>query len=106
MTMMTTHPYFPPPGKLYAVLGKRNGRVMSEEMREGTQIFSVEATLPIIESFGFAQDIRKKTSGLASPQLTFSHWEVGASTISLANNGIVSMCIYRGLCDSRMTTVN
>ncbi|XP_046350555.2 elongation factor-like GTPase 1 [Haliotis rufescens] len=62
-------------GKLYAVLGKRNGRVMSEEMREGTQIFSVEATLPIIESFGFAQDIRKKTSGLASPQLTFSHWE-------------------------------
>ncbi|XP_046553975.1 elongation factor-like GTPase 1 isoform X1 [Haliotis rubra] len=62
-------------GKLYAVLGKRNGRVISEEMREGTQIFSVQATLPVIESFGFAQDIRKKTSGLASPQLTFSHWE-------------------------------
>lgn len=63
-------------GKLYAVLGKRNGRVLYEDMREGTQVFIIQAVLPIIDSFGFAEDIRKKTSGLASPQLTFSHWEV------------------------------
>ncbi|CAI9717329.1 elongation factor-like GTPase 1 isoform X1 [Octopus vulgaris] len=63
-------------GKLYAVLGKRNGKILHEDMREGTRVFNIEAALPIIESFGFAEDIRKKTSGLASPQLRFSHWEV------------------------------
>ena len=63
-------------GKLFAVLGKRNGRVLEDEMREGSQIFNIIATLPVVESFGFADDIRKKTSGLASPQLIFSHWEV------------------------------
>ena len=63
-------------GKLFAVLGKRNGRVLEDEMREGSQIFNIIATLPVVESFGFADDIRKKTSGLASPQLIFSHWEL------------------------------
>ena len=63
-------------GKLFAVLGKRNGHVLEDEMKEGSQIFNIIATLPVVESFGFADDIRKKTSGLASPQLIFSHWEV------------------------------
>ncbi|CAH1802925.1 unnamed protein product, partial [Owenia fusiformis] len=63
-------------GKMYGVLGKRNGRILSDDMKEGTQMFNVEAVLPIIESFGFAEEIRKKTSGLASPQLKFTHWEV------------------------------
>ena len=30
----------------------------------------------MIENFGFAEELRKKASGLASPQLVFSHWEV------------------------------
>ncbi|KAH3836724.1 elongation factor-like GTPase 1 [Dreissena polymorpha] len=63
-------------GKLFAVLGKRYGKVLHDEMREGSQMFNIVATLPVVESFGFAEDIRKKTSGLASPQLVFSHWEV------------------------------
>ncbi|KAL5005381.1 hypothetical protein ScPMuIL_018837 [Solemya velum] len=63
-------------GKLYGVLNKRNGRAISDEMREGTQVFNIHAVLPVVESFGFAEEIRKKTSGLASPQLVFSHWEV------------------------------
>ncbi len=61
---------------MYAVLGKRNGRVLSDEMREGSSIFNVTAVLPVVESFGFAEEIRKRTSGLASPQLKFTHWEV------------------------------
>ena len=64
------------PGKLHAVLSKRFGQVVSDEMQEGTDIFNVSAALPVVESFGFAEDLRKKTSGLASPQLKFSHWEV------------------------------
>ncbi|CAI8045879.1 Elongation factor-like GTPase 1 [Geodia barretti] len=63
-------------GKLYAVLGRRNGRVCAEEMREGSTVFSIQALVPVAESFGFAEEVRKKTSGLASPQLFFSHWEV------------------------------
>ena len=63
-------------GKLYAVLGRRNGRVCSEEMREGSTVFNVQAVVPVAESFGFADEVRKRTSGLASPQLVFSHWEV------------------------------
>ena len=63
-------------GKLYGVLGRRGGKVCSEEVKEGTVLFNVRATLPVAESFGFAEEMRKKTSGLASPQLVFSHWEV------------------------------
>lgn len=41
----------------------------------------IEAVLPVVESFGFCEEIRKKTSGLASPQLKFSHWEVGSAWV-------------------------
>ncbi|XP_069029009.1 elongation factor-like GTPase 1 isoform X1 [Embiotoca jacksoni] len=63
-------------GRVYGVLGKREGRVLHEEMKEGTDMFIIQAVLPVAESFGFADEIRKRTSGLASPQLVFSHWEV------------------------------
>lgn len=74
------------PGRVYGVLGKREGRVLHEEMKEGTDIFTVKALLPVAESFGFGDEIRKRTSGLASPQLVFSHWEV-----------FVSLCVC-GVC--------
>jgi ribosome assembly protein 1 len=41
-------------GKVYGVVAKRRGRVVAEEMREGTSFFNVSALLPVIESFGFA----------------------------------------------------
>ena len=63
-------------GRLYASLGKRHGKVVHEEMVEGSSTFSVTAHLPVVESFQFAQEIRRQTSGLAMPQLVFSHWEV------------------------------
>ena len=62
-------------GRVYAVLHKRQGRVLSEGLKEGSNIFEIDALVPVAESFGFAEEIRKKTSGLASPQLMFSHWE-------------------------------
>ena len=65
-------------GKMYGVLGKREGKILNENMKEGSDVFNIVAQLPVAESFGFAEEIRKKTSGLASPQLIFSHWEVGA----------------------------
>eukprot|EP00966_Prymnesium_polylepis_P137900 3186757-Prymnesium_polylepis.1 len=62
-------------GKTYGVLSRRRARVLSEEMREGTPIFTITATLPVVESFGFAGELRKTTSGAAHPQLVFSHYE-------------------------------
>lgn len=64
------------PGKLCAVIAKRGGRVLHGDLQEGSQMFNVTALLPVIESFNFASEIRKQTSGLANPQLVFSHWEV------------------------------
>ncbi|KAK7465188.1 hypothetical protein BaRGS_00037651 [Batillaria attramentaria] len=63
-------------GRLYAVIGKRHGRVISEELREGTQMFNILVEFPVVESFGLTDEMRKRTSGLASPQFRFSHWEV------------------------------
>ncbi|KAF8630859.1 hypothetical protein AX17_005218 [Amanita inopinata Kibby_2008] len=63
-------------GKVYAVIAKRRGRIVAEEMKEGTSFFNVTALLPVVESFGFADDIRKRTSGAASPQLIFSGYEL------------------------------
>ena len=62
-------------GKMYAVLNKRNGKIVHENMIEGSSMFTVTAHLPVIESFDFAAEIRKQTSGMAMPQLVFSHWE-------------------------------
>eukprot|EP00898_Chlorokybus_atmophyticus_P007645 jgi/Chlat1/7882/Chrsp66S00582 len=56
-------------GKVYGVLGKRRSRIISEEMREGSGLFTVHAYLPVAESFGFADELRRSTSGAASPQL-------------------------------------
>ena len=41
-------------GKVYGVISKRRGRIIAEEMKEGTSFFSVSALLPVVESFGFA----------------------------------------------------
>jgi ribosome assembly protein 1 len=41
-------------GKVYGVLSKRRGKILSEEMKEGTPFFNIKSTLPVIESFGFA----------------------------------------------------
>lgn len=35
-------------------MAKRHGRIVSEEMKEGTSFFTVTALLPVVESFGFA----------------------------------------------------
>jgi hypothetical protein len=83
-------------GKVYGVVSKRKGRIISEEMKEGTAFFTVSALLPVVESFGFADgpsrlhspllrafvdipsptEIRTRTSGAASPQLVFHGYEI------------------------------
>ena len=63
-------------GKVYTVIQKQRGNILSEEMKEGTPFFTVQAKLPVLTSFGFSEDIRKRTSGGAIPQLVFDGFEV------------------------------
>lgn len=62
-------------GKTYTVIGQRRGRVLNEDMKEGVNVFGIDAYLPVQDSFGFAELLRKQTSGFAVPQMIFSHWE-------------------------------
>lgn len=63
-------------GRVYDVLTRRSGRILSESLKEGTPFFTILSTLPIAQSFGFSDEIRKRTSGAASPQLIFQGYEV------------------------------
>ncbi|KAK9462181.1 P-loop containing nucleoside triphosphate hydrolase protein [Lipomyces oligophaga] len=63
-------------GRVYSVIAQRRGRIVSEEMKEGTPFFSIKAVIPVVESFGLSEDIRKRSSGAASPQLIFAGFEM------------------------------
>ncbi|KAL9046483.1 MAG: hypothetical protein Q9214_000692 [Letrouitia sp. 1 TL-2023] len=63
-------------GRVYAVITRRRGRIVSESLKEGTPFFTVLSVLPVAESFGFSDEIRKRTSGAASPQLVFHGFEM------------------------------
>jgi ribosome assembly protein 1 len=63
-------------GRVYDVLNRRRGTILSESLLEGTPYFTIEATLPVAESFGFSDEIRKRTSGLAQPMLRFIGFEM------------------------------
>lgn len=60
---------------VYAVLGQRRAKVLQEQMREGSDVFSIHAFLPAEASFGLADDMRRRSSGAASASLMLSHWE-------------------------------
>ena len=63
-------------GSAYTVLLKRRGTVLKEEIKEGVNVFAIQAHLPVVESFGFADILRRVTSGLAAPQFSFGGWKM------------------------------
>ncbi|KAF1847027.1 P-loop containing nucleoside triphosphate hydrolase protein [Cucurbitaria berberidis CBS 394.84] len=70
-------------GRVYAVLTRRRGTILSETLSStssasttGNQTFTILAHLPVAESFGFSDEIRKRSSGSASPQLRFAGFEM------------------------------
>lgn len=63
-------------GKVYVVIQKRGGTIISEEMKEGTPFYTINARIPVVEAFGFSDEIRKRTSGAASPQLVFDGFDM------------------------------
>jgi len=59
----------------YSTLNSRRGNVEDKVDRIGTPLTQLKAFLPVAESFGFTQLLRKNTSGQAFPQMSFSHWQ-------------------------------
>ncbi|KAL7545329.1 hypothetical protein ACHAWF_008678 [Thalassiosira exigua] len=74
---LTLHSSLAGLGSLHAVLSRRRGKVVTDEMVDGTDLIQVTATIPQAESFGLAPELMKKSSGdVTAPELVFSHWEV------------------------------
>ena len=63
-------------GKIYTVINKSRGQVVSEELLPETDVFTLKVLIPVMESFAFAEEIRKRGDGTTDPQMTFSHWEI------------------------------
>lgn len=62
-------------GRVYTVITRRRGRIVSESLLEPSTNFTIQALLPVVESFGFSDEIRQRTSGFAQPQLVFEGFE-------------------------------
>ncbi|KAL8277837.1 hypothetical protein RQP46_009820 [Phenoliferia psychrophenolica] len=62
-------------GAVYSTLSRNRGRVFSEEMRHGTQMYNLKAYLPVRASFGFMDVLKGATGGKAFAQLVFDHWD-------------------------------
>ena len=45
-------------------------------MNQMNGLFEIESYMPVVESFSFCEQLRKKTSGMASAQMVFSHWQI------------------------------
>jgi ribosome assembly protein 1 len=75
------------------IIKSRRGRILSNEAREGQDLFIVTACMPVeaclskrtatvssagerqLRELSFADDLRRETSGDASASLAMSHWE-------------------------------
>jgi len=63
-------------GRVYTLISKKRGYIISEEPKLGTPYVILKAYLPVLESFGFTSDLRAATSGKAFPQMMFDHWKI------------------------------
>jgi len=63
-------------GPIYNLVNKRRMRPLGEFEIPGTPLKIVKLTLPVMESFGFAAELRSLTGGKAFPQCVFDHWEI------------------------------
>jgi ribosome assembly protein 1 len=63
-------------GRVYPVLTRRHAHILSETLQEASNVYTITSLLPLHESFGFSDEIRKRTSGSASAQMVFHGFEI------------------------------
>jgi len=74
---LTLHSSFTGLGPLYAVLTKRRGKVISDDMVDGTDLIRITASIPQAESFHLSPELLEESSGeVTAPELVFSHWGI------------------------------
>ena len=61
---------------VHNTLNTKRGEIEKIEDRVGTPLTQMQAFLPVMESFGFTELLRKNTGGQAFPQMKFSHWKL------------------------------
>jgi len=61
---------------VFNTLNTKRGEIEKIEDRVGTPLSQIQAYLPVLESFGFTELLRKNTGGQAFPQMKFSHWKI------------------------------
>jgi U5 small nuclear ribonucleoprotein component len=61
---------------VYKVLTQRRGHVVHSAPKPGTPVYTVQAYIPLIDSFGFETDLRTHTQGQTFCTSTFDHWEI------------------------------
>ena len=101
-------------GRVYDVLNRRWARIVREDLQSslfaggsealrhedteavstaGSSLYVVDALLPVAESLGFADELRKHTHGFASPVLQFGGWLVFISNFQYCITGGASALI-------------
>merc|ERR1712130_672639 len=61
---------------VFNTLNTKRGEIEKIEDRVGTPLSQIQAWVPVLESFGFTELLRKNTGGQAFPQMKFSHWKI------------------------------
>jgi U5 small nuclear ribonucleoprotein component len=61
---------------VYNVLHRRRGHLIQELAKPGSPLFTVKASLPALDSFGFETDLRSHTVGSAFNLSFFDCWTV------------------------------
>lgn len=75
--LLTLHSSLTGLGPLYAILSRRRGKVVKDDMVDGTDLLMITATLPQAEAFGLAPELFQKSSGeVTAPELLFSHYSM------------------------------
>lgn len=61
---------------VYDLLSKRRGNVWSDVPIPGTPLYSVNGSIPVLDSFGFETSLRIATEGKAISSLVFEKWQI------------------------------
>ena len=63
-------------GSIHSVISNRKGMVKTTEVVSGTPLLNISCHVPVLESFGLAEELRGQTQGQAFPQCSFDHWKI------------------------------
>ena len=76
---------------IYSVVSQRRGQILDQTNVDGTPMFKLKGTIPVMESFGFDQALRSETSGQAFQQCSFSHWDLMSGSIENEDSKLIKV---------------